>query len=282
MNKSSEETKAYAFGSTWIIYHCIAVFLWLIALYLMLSVLVFHFSRKSQNPETSQRRTSATVSSGINTRQNQSSETNQNENRYLPISGHGKRKITNCRFSEQIATLALPAASVFTFLFSNIALIELYVGWQSDAACQIFFSLSIVLYTSAIALIYATLWERQRKLYRIETIKHLTNSVLRKISVATLFVIAAVLVISIAVLHLSATAQSNSKGCFRVRKSFPRFVRIGFLPAINTLQQVSAIECELSISILLTDLCKKHRVAVRVVVEALYRCPAWLNIFVPV
>ena len=241
MNES-KETKAYVFGTAWIIYHGIAVVLWLIALYLMLSVLVYHFSRKSQNPETSQRRTSATVSSGINARQTQSSETNQNVDRYLPISGHGKRKTTNCSFPELIATLALPAASVVTFLFSNIALMELYMGWQSDAACQIFYSLTIALYASAIALIYATLWERQRKLYRTKTIKHLTSSVLRKISVATLFVIATTLVISIVVLNLSATAQSTSKGCFRVKKSFPRFVRIGVLPAIGTVQQVSTIE----------------------------------------
>jgi len=242
MTSNGTKESSFVESKKWIIYHCIAAFLWLFTLYLMLSVISFallSLNTSAFDSATSKRRESATASTGTSSRQNQYFENNQNMRRSSVPCGNKKNKRNICSFDDAIGTLALPAASICTFFYSNIAIVELYWGWRSDYACRIFYHLTIVLYSSAIALVYATLWERQRILYRTKTIKHLANSALRKISLATLFFIAATVISSIVILNLSATAQSTSNGCFRVEKSIPRFVRVGILPLISTAQQVS-------------------------------------------
>ena len=207
----------------------------------MTSILSYEILSRKNSPRQreSQQICETNTACTVTNNKQQCFEGYQRNIKFLPSQSYKNKKDEKCTISMVIDLLALPLSSIFSFLYANVAMVELHLGWQSHVACHAFYQLAIIFYSIAIFFVYVILWERQRRLYNIKAIKHLSNHILQKLSLATLLLIVATNALSIVVLNLSVTTQSTREGCFRIKKHFPRFVRAGILPAINVVQQVS-------------------------------------------
>ena len=198
----------------------------------MTSVLSYEIlSRKKWifNSESLQMSKSNTAHTTTSNKQ-QSSENSRRSNKPSSSFSHNDRKSI---FSVIVDLLALPLSSAFSFLYVNITMVELHLSNPSKVACQVLYALAIIFHFFTHFLIYVVLWERQRNLYKIKTINYLSNHILQKISLATLFFFVATVLLSIAVLNFSVTTQSTRQGCVRSCNQHPEFVLKGILFAIN-------------------------------------------------